>query len=541
MSNLRSTSDIEALGRRRVAAGVATAGGVLRGLWLFPLDVAFRLLGLRYGWMKWLFTHAPPRFLAFMGRLRAERAAHRAIRRVPAYRRFLEHSGVRGEEHLPFGILRNLPETDKRNYIDPYSLEDRCVGGSFTFRGTMIDESSGSTGTPYNWIRSLRERSIAHRNIGFFARYAFGSGPLVTINAFSMGAWAAGFNMSLGMNRHGLVKSTGPDLDKIFSTLRYLGPRYRYLISGYPPFLKHLLDVAERDGFDLDGYELHALVGGEGMTEGLRDYLLGRFVSVYSGYGATDIEIGMAAESPVSIGLRRLARARPDVREALFGRDQRLPMVFQYNPLMHWLEVNDEHEIVATISRLDVLTPRIRYNVHDEGGVMTYGRAARVLARYGYQIDRLNELDEVAGPRGPLPWSHPIRLPFLWIHGRSDATISVMGANIYPEDIETIIYRDPDLARQVNSFLLSLRTDDAGTPRPGIAIELVEGLAVQDDQVEQLVKRFHDGLYALNIDYRTSAAEFGEAMLPMVDVWPRGTGVFAADADRIKQRRIVRD
>jgi hypothetical protein len=47
-----------------------------------------------------------------------------------------------------------------------------------------------------------------------------------------MGAWAAGFNMSLGMNRHGLVKSTGPDLDKIFSTLRYLGPRYRYLISG---------------------------------------------------------------------------------------------------------------------------------------------------------------------------------------------------------------------------------------------------------------------------------------------------------------------
>ncbi len=452
----------------------------LRTIWLFPLDVAFRLLGLRYGWMKWLFTHAPPRLLKFMGRIRAERAAHRAIRRVPAYRHFLDAAGVHGEERLPFGILRSLPETDKRNYIDPYSLEERCIDGAFTFRGTMIDESSGSTGTPYNWIRSQRERSIAHRNIGFFARYAFGNKPLITINAFSMGAWAAGFNMSLGMSRHGLVKSTGPDLDKIFSTLRYLGPRYRYLIVGYPPFLKHLLDVAERDGFDLDGFELHALVGGEGMTEGLRDYLLGRFASVYSGYGATDIEIGMAAESPVSIGLRRLARARPDVREALFGEDQRLPMVFQYNPLIHWLEVNDAHEIVATISRLDVLTPRVRYNVHDEGGVMDYGRASRVLDRFGYDIERLNELEEVAGPRGPLPWSRPIPLPFLWIHGRSDATISVMGANIYPEDIETIIYRDPELARQVNSFLLSLRTDGSGTPRPGIAIELVEGVAVTD-------------------------------------------------------------
>ena len=78
------------------------------------------------------------------------------------------------------------------------------------------------------------------------------------------------------------------------------------------------------------------------MTEELRDVLLERFTSVYSGYGATDIEIGMAGESPVSIALRRLARARPDIRRALFGTDARLPMVFQYNPLIHYLEVNDE-------------------------------------------------------------------------------------------------------------------------------------------------------------------------------------------------------
>ncbi|HUG48752.1 MAG TPA: hypothetical protein VMP67_10120 [Candidatus Limnocylindria bacterium] len=247
----------------------------------------------------------------------------------------------------------------------------------------------------------------------------------------------------------------------------------------------------------------------------------------------------MAAESPISIGLGRLARTRPDVQKALFGRDQRLPMVFQYDPLMHWLEVNDEHEIVATISRLDVLTPRVRYNVHDEGGIMSYGRASRVLARFGYRIERLNELADVAGPRGPLPWSQPIPLPFLWIHGRSDATISVMGANIYPEDIETIIYRDPELARQVNSFPLSLRTDEAGTPRPGIAIELIDGVTVDDAWIAEQVDRFRDGLYDLNIDYRTTVAEFGEAMLPIVDVWPHGTGVFAADAERIKQRRIV--
>jgi hypothetical protein len=30
--------------------------------------------------------------------------------------------------------------------------------------------------------------------------------------------------------------------------------------------------------------------------------------------------------------------------------------------------------------------PRVRYNVHDEGGIMNYGRATRVLARFGYEI-----------------------------------------------------------------------------------------------------------------------------------------------------------
>ncbi len=71
------------------------------------------------------------------------------------------------------GVLGTLPETDKRSYIDQFRLEERCVNGRFPFAGTTLDESSGSTGRPYDWIRSERERSVAHRNIGFFARYTW--------------------------------------------------------------------------------------------------------------------------------------------------------------------------------------------------------------------------------------------------------------------------------------------------------------------------------------------------------------------------------
>jgi phenylacetate-CoA ligase len=513
--------------------------GLGRGVWLLPLDLAFRTLGLRYGWLRALFRWTPEPILGGIGQLRAERAAWRAAKRVPAYGRFLRRNGVVADDLFPLGILRHLPETDKRSYIDAYPLLERCVDGSVPFEGTTIDESSGSTGTPYNWIRGPRERLVAHRNIGFFARYAFGSEPLVTLNAFSMGAWATGFNMSLGMMRHGIVKSVGPDVDKILSTLAFLGPGYRYLISGYPPFLKHLLDEGDRRGFEWAGYRLDALVGGEGMSEELRDLLLGRFDSVFSGYGATDIEIGMAAESPVSIALRRLARARPDVRSTLFGDDPRLPMVFQYNPLIHFLEANDAGEIVCTVSRLDLLAPRVRYDVHDEGGLLPFGRAEAIMRDFGFDLRTLGRRPETAGPRGPLPWAEPIPLPFLWVRGRRDATISVMGANIYPEDVETVVYRDPSIAPRLESYMLAVRDDESGTPRPVVLLELTDLAGVDEAWREAAAGRLRDGLAALNLDYRTAVAEFPAAMRPLVEAFGPGDGPFAGDRARIKQRRIA--
>jgi phenylacetate-CoA ligase len=524
--------------KRAARHALASFVGFGRGIWLFPLDTMFRTVGLRYGWLKALFIVTPAPLMRGIGQLRAERAAWRASRRVPAYDTFLDQSGVDVAGLFPLGILARLPETDKASYVDRFGIMERCVGGAVPYAGTTIDESSGSTGTPYNWIRGRKEREVAHRNISFFARYSFGNAPLVTLNAFSMGAWAAGFNMSLGMMRHGIVKSIGPDIDKILSTLGYLGPTYRFLISGYPPFLKHLLDEGERRGFPWADFELHALVGGEGMTEELRDVLLARFASVYSGYGATDIEIGMAGESPVSIAVRRLARARPDIRVALFGTDARLPMVFQYNPLIHFMEVNTLGEIICTVSRLDLLAPRIRYNVHDAGGIVDFARVRAVLREFGYDLDRLGEAPEVHGPRGPLPWARPIPLPFLWVHGRRDATISVMGSNIYPEDIETIVYRDPELSRRMYSFMLSVVDDESGTPRPAIALELNDLDGVDEPWRAATAERLRDGLGALNIDYRSSLGEFPGAMLPIVSAYARGSGPFAGDATRIKQRRI---
>ena len=292
--------------------------------------------------------------------------------------------------------------------------------------------------------------------ISFFARYSFGDEPLVVLNAFSMGAWATGLTTAIALERNGLVKATGPHVDKILGTMRELGTDHRYLIVGYPPFLKLLLDEGDARGFDWSAYTMHALLGGEGNSEGLRDYLLRRFRSVVSGYGATDVEIGLAAETPVTVALRRLALERREIAEALFGETDRVPMVFQYNPMLHHVETNARGELLFTVCRSGTLSPKVRYNVHDEGGVLRDDELRRRLAAFGITPESL----------APAGFGRLVRMPYLFVFGRADSTVSVMGANIYPVDVEGGIYADPSLAAHVRSFRLSLLRGAAGRDPP---------------------------------------------------------------------------
>ena len=55
-----------------------------------------------------------------------------------------------------------------------------------------------------------------------------------------------------------------------------------------------------------------------------------------------------------------------------------------------------------------------------------------------------------------------------------------MGSNIYPEDIESVLYRDPLVAPRLHSFMLSVVDDETGTPRPAVAIELANLEGVDD-------------------------------------------------------------
>lgn len=476
------------------------------------IETFLSLASLRYRWFRAVFCRLSPAFLQELGRARALKAWRRALKQVPAYRRH------QGQDEGAW--------TDKRTYIDQYPLAERCVGGRLPLRQVMIDESSGSTGQPYHWIRSLRERRETHTFIHYFTNYCYGEQPLIVVNAFSQGAWATGLNMGEALQRQGIVKNTGPDLNKIFALLQHLGPANDYLVLGYPPFLKQMVDEARATGFDLATYSLRGLVGGEGMSEGLRQYLLETFTCVYSGYGATDLEIGMAGETPLTVALRQRVQQDPELRRCLFGDDSRLPMIFQYNPVSHFAEVTAEGELVFTINRPSLVAPRIRYNIHDQGGVLRLDELETKLSAFGLSLESL-----CPGS------SRSLKLPILWVFGRKDHTLSVMGANIYPEDLEQALYANPRLAGMTRSFCQGLEDGPQGQVRPLFAFEITQpSNPVLEAEFRHSIL---ETLRQLNSDFRSAWQEFPDTLVPVVKLYGLGEGPFAGDAGRIKQVRLI--
>jgi phenylacetate-CoA ligase len=341
------------------------------------LTAGYRLTGRHAAVWRFLVRRYHPALAGLAARHARITCALAAIG-VPAYRDFVRRAGTAGCRELA-----GFPETAKDSYVSAYDETSRCRGGELDLVGTVVDESSGSSGRPFNWVRGRRELQTVHRNAACYTGFAFPARRLFAINAFSMGAWATGTTTGTAMARIAMVKNTGPDLDKIVDTLRHFGPGFDYLVSAYPPFLKHLRDRLDADGFPWAEYRISGMVGGEGMTEALRDYLQERFRVVRSGYGASDLSIGMGAETASTVWLRKRLMADPELRRELLGADeQRLPMIFQYNPLETFLEVNGR-ELLCTINSRHVLQPKLRYNVGDEARLASLADVQRVSGAVG--------------------------------------------------------------------------------------------------------------------------------------------------------------
>ena len=113
-----------------------------------------------------------------------------------------------------------------------------------------------------------------------------------------------------------------------------------------------------------------------------------------------------------------------------------------------------------------------------------------------------------------------------------------MGSNIYPEDVESVLYRDPLVAPRLHSFMLAVVDDETGTPRPSVAVELTDLDGVDDAWRAAAAERLRDGLGGAQHRLPLVARRVPRGDAPDRLDLAVGDGPFAGDATRIKQRRI---
>ena len=481
-----------------------------------------KLLMLSDTSIQFIFLPGFNRLRHFNSIARAYSEFSNAKHKVPAYRAFLKSKNFIKPSFTGFiPNISEIPVIDKENYIRIYPLESRCIEGNIPKVGVVIDESSGSSGAPTNWVRGSKERSRNARFIKFGMRKLFGDEPMFIINSFALGAWATGINITMSCLTFAKVKSLGPDLGKIENTIEQFGKNHQYIIMGYPPFLKYLVDQIK---FDLSEYNISFIFGGESMSEGMRDYLLRKGVrKVYSSYGASDLELNISSESDFTISFRRALRDNKILRERVLKFTGALPMIFQYNPADFLIEESEKGELIMTICRPDYISPKVRYNIHDKGHVLEYNELFEILKE-------LN-LDSQVLPSNT-------DLPILLHYGRADMTVSFFGSNISPTDVQEVIYSFPELSKISNSFAIKVSEDDNGDKELIISIELSDNIKADNLKKNSFKAQFFRSLEEVNQDFKKGNEMANDENKTKLLFFEYNTGSFAENDIRIKSKYL---
>lgn len=453
---------------------------------------------------------------------------HKARKEVPAYKKFLEQQNANPK------TFDQIPLTDKDNYIKKFSIPETMVGGKLPKSG-QVDTSTGTSGKPTMWVRGAEERYAVKTLLNFAATVVVRNKPLFFINAFALGPWATGITTAGAMVDRAITFNAGPDADKILDFLENFPPEQHperiYVIAGYPPFMKLLVEKATERNIDLKKYPLKAVVGGEACSDLLRSSILrseGKpqgFEEVYSSYGASDLDINIGYESPFELQLREACRLNPEMAAELYGYNEPVPMIFHYDPLNYKIETNENQNLIFTCVRdYDRSSPRIRYNLKDRGKILPMSEVQAILKKYGVNIITPNT-----------------NLPILFIWGR-EGTVNYRGAKVPHEHLQEAIEKVGGFKGVINNYAFNTFIGADNNPVVEIWLEFKKGQAVpfgsyKDQLKEELINQLKD----INQDFRFQIDNAPQKDWPQLKLFEHGKAGFMSNQDPHRKKKYVLD
>lgn len=438
---------------------------------------------------------------------------------VPAYKNFLAHHAVNPEQYQTFEDFQRLPQLTKENYLLRYPLAQLCRHGELQ-TCDMIAVSSGSTGKPTFWPRFFAdEMQVATRfEQVFHDSFYADTKPTLAVICFSLGTWVGGMYTTnccryLGTKGYPVtVVTPGNNKEEIFRVVQELGSGFEQVVLlGYPPFLKDIIDSGIARGIEWQQYQIKLVMAGEVFSEEWRSLVGERVGSQHSCYdsvslyGTADAGV-LGNETPLSICIRRFLGENPEAARALFG-ESRLPTLVQYDPVSRFFEVIDGTLLFSGDNGI----PLLRYNILDTGGIVDYDAMLEFLAKYGF--DPVAELQNHGG-RG-------IRqLPFVYIFGRSNFTVSYFGANIYPENV-TVGLEQPVIREWVTGkFVLQVQEDADKNRFLSVVVELAPGVEESEEKREAITSSILIQLKHLNSEFANYVPP--EYQTPQIALAPTG-------------------
>jgi phenylacetate-CoA ligase len=243
-----------------------------------------------------------------------------AARTVPAYRDFLAANGVD-----PAGVtdLATVPLCTKVNYVQRYPLPERTRGGDLSAAAHAVAVSSGSSGEPTVWPRSVTDELVVARRFEHVLVDGFRAGERRTlvVVCFALGNWVGGMYTAaacrhLAAKGHPVTVATpGNNVDEILRVVATLGGYFdQTVLAGYPPFVKNVVDAGAARGVDWPAYRVKLLLAGEVFSEQWRDLMATRtgMTATHSAslYGTADAGV-LGNETPMSVTIRRFLADTP--------------------------------------------------------------------------------------------------------------------------------------------------------------------------------------------------------------------------------------
>jgi phenylacetate-CoA ligase len=447
------------------------------------------------------------------GREVALKLFHKAASRVPAYKDYLAEKGVDPEKIRTYDdFVKHVPIIDKENYISKYPLEKLCLDGDI-FGSTVIATSSGSTGTPFFWPRSKSQIADETEVVSVFDNLEMNKKKTLFVMCFALGTWSAGTFVLEAATRYATlgnpvnIITSGIEKASALDAIKRLGASYEQVVIGaYPPFAKDIIQDGIDDGIDWKALNVKLIMGGEGFSEEWRDYVL-ELAGSESPYshaanilGAADAGAPIAYETPLSIAVRRIYNENHAKMWQMFGVDV-LPSIFQYNSSTRHIENVDSEHIITS----DAGIPLVRYNLKDVGNIVSYEDMTAPIK---------DELTEVAKRENidMSKWD----MPFIYLHGRKNFTVTVYGVNVYPENIKAALI---DLrARTVASgkFTMATMQDEHEDQVFCINVELARGVEATPEIQTTIECVVNEKLIEKNSEYHKLHDAVGEKVLPQI-------------------------